>query len=474
MDLLSQIRANRPGQRQPALNWPVGQGSVVRFEEPFGHQDARFSPEEYGDYIATSGDIYSVITLCARMLQGLRLNLFRGNGSDKRDMSKHAAAALLRYVNPFWTGARLARMDAICMRLWGESYWAVEKDPFGNPTEIWWVKPTQMRPVPHEKRYLKGFLYQPMTGGPPLPFAPDEVVWFRYPNPIDEFSPLSPLVAARLAADTGQEMMRNNQSLFHNGLQLGGLITPPEKVTFSEKQADELDTFLQTRWKNPVNAKRWSVLRYEAQLKSLNVTPRDAEWADGLNLTLRRVCNAYGVASPLLNDTEHATLANMREYERITWAMGLQPDSELHAADIVEQFLPMFRGLRPDHAEYDYTKVPALQDSATAAWQREAQAIDRGALKINEWRASKGMPPVPWGDVYWAPVNKRPVTDGTPEPAADTEPAEPPAEPPAEVDAQQAAGMVSALEMARLDLRHGPMRVPGLPTPNGHRKAITS
>ena len=53
--------------------------------------------------------------------------------------------------------------------------------------------------------------------------------------------------------------------------------------------------------------------------------------------------------------------------------------------------------------------MPSLQESATESWIREAQALDRGAITINEWRKSKGMPAVPWGDQPYLPVNKAPV-----------------------------------------------------------------
>ncbi|MBW3670766.1 MAG: phage portal protein, partial [Acidobacteria bacterium] len=71
------------------------------------------------------------------------------------------------------------------MCLWGETYWAIEKDRFGNPTEIWWLKPSKVTPVPSESGYLAGFLYEPSVGSmEPIPFRPDEIVWFRYPNPL--------------------------------------------------------------------------------------------------------------------------------------------------------------------------------------------------------------------------------------------------------------------------------------------------
>lgn len=361
--------------------------------------------------------------LRARLMSSLRLHLYRGDDSAKKAQPDHAASKLLRWVNPFWTAGRLARMDELCMCLAGQTFWAVEKDPLGRPSEIWWMKPSQVTPVPHETNYLKGFLYEPIHGGPAVKFDADEVVWFRYPNPLDEFAPLSPMAAARLAADAAAAMMKSNEKMFKQGLQLAGLIVPPaDKVTFSPQQADELSDQLERRFAGADKAHRWAVLRYEAQFKQLQMSPKDAEFAVGLRMTLRQVCNAFGIPAPLLNDPEGATLANVSEHTKALWAHTLVPDSQLRAEEIVEQFLPLFPGRRPDYAEYDYSAVPALQESKSDLWSRDAQALDRGAITINEWRRRNGLPDVDWGDQPWLPLNKAQFVDGqlvvTPTPAA--------------------------------------------------------
>lgn len=405
--LLERISDRR---RPPQLSWPVGEGAIIGPETRYGHSQDEFAPESYGDYIATSNEVFSAVTLRARLMSGLRLRLYRGMDSEKQEITSGPAVRLLRHVNPFWTLRRLIRMDEICMGLWGESTWAIERRN-GVPSEIWWMKPSRVRPVADENEYLKGFLYESVTGEL-IPFAPNEVAWFRYPNPIDEFSPLSPLSAARLAADTASATMKANRNLHTQGLQLGGLIVPTtDKVTFSPEQADELEKLLEQRWSKVENARRWSVLRYEAQFKEMTLSPKDAEFVDGMNLNLRQVCNTYGIPVPLMNDLSAATLANVREYQRQLWEHALVPDSQLRAEEIVEQVLTLFPSGRdtPDHAEFDTSAVPALQESASESWTREGQQIERGAITINEWRKSKGMPPVPWGDVYWAPVNKAPV-----------------------------------------------------------------
>jgi phage portal protein BeeE len=208
-------------------------------------------------------------------------------------------------------------------------------------------------------------------------------------------------------------MMKSNESLFSKGLQIAGLIVPPaDKVTFSKEQAEDLERQLEKRLSGADKAHKWAVLRYEAQFKQMAITPKDAEFSAGLGLTFRQVCRVYGMQSALMNELENATLANAREFERIEWTGALKPDAEFKAAEVREQYLPLFRGAQrgvPDNCEYDFTQVPALQESETESWTREAQALDRGAITINEWRKGKGMPPVAWGDRPYLPVNKAPV-----------------------------------------------------------------
>lgn len=425
MGLLDRVAAERDRRRKRA--WPLGPGSLMGMDSTWGHDQSQFAPEEYGDYIATSSQVYAAANLRARLMSGLDLRLYRGRDAKKTEITAGPVHDLLDHVNPFWTPRRLRRMDELSMCLWGETYWVIEREN-GTPVRIWWVKPTRMKPVLDEIGYIKRYLYEPAAGGQQIEFGSDEVIWFRYPNPIDEFSPLSPLAAARLSADTGSAMMQSNWKMFTNGLQMAGIVVPDtDKVKFTSDQAEDLERSLERRLKGVDKAHKWAVLRYEAQFRPMNITPKDAEFVAGLNLTLRDVCNAYGIPSPLLNDLEHATLSNAREFERMLWTNGLQPDAQFRAEEIEEQLLPLFKpvqGRHPNHCEFDFTKVAALQESATEAWARERQAIEVGALTINEVRESKGLPPVPWGDAWWAPVNKSAVDSAESRPEGDTAPTE--------------------------------------------------
>lgn len=422
VDRIEQVRRRRA--------FPVGSAVVEPYEQRYGHDDDLFVPPEYGNYLVTSNEVFSAATLRARLVSSVPLRVYKGTGGAKAELPLSPAAELLRRVNPFWTWARLSRMDELAMCVWGETVWAIEKTSSGLPLNIWWLKASQVTPVPDPTSYLSGFLYKSSINGVEIPFGSDEIIWQRYPNPLDEYSALSPIAAARLAADTGSAMMKANRNLHTQGLQIAGMVVPKQKdgmaVQFSSAQAEELEDRLQKRFAGTDKAHRWAVLRYEAEFHPVNMTPKDAEFVLGLGLTMRQVANAYGAPAPLLNDLEHATLANLREFQKALWEHALVPDLGLRAQEIEEQLLPMF-GKRtgapnPDHVEYDFSGVAALQESQTEAWDRERQAIQSGCLTVNEWRKKHGMPSVKWGDVWFAPVNLAPVKDAegieVPEPPA--------------------------------------------------------
>lgn len=445
-------------ERHAKLKNPVARDLVNVGDRFAGHDFSLYAHgegEDEPERLATADDLYAVINLRARLMSSLNLDLYRGSGSTRKIVDFGPPVDLLKHVNPFWTWRRLARMDEMSMGLWGQSFWAIESDRIG-PREIWWLKPSKVHPVPDQQGYISKFLYEVTNANFQdrfIEFDVNEIVWFRYPNPLDEMSPLSPLLAAERASVTGGAMMDGNAALFNQGLQMGGFITPAaDKTSFTQPQADDLEAFLETRVRGPKNAKKWHVLRFDAQFKEAQISPKDAEFVNGLNVTLRRVCNVYGVPSPLMNDLEHATLANLNELHKVLWSDALKPDAQLRQDEITEQLLPRFPG-RPMHAEFDFAKVEALQESATAVWDRQRQQIEVGGLTINEWREANGLPPVPWGDKWWAPVNKGAVGGSESAPAQASQ-----------EETEQAADVLAYLDLKQLEIKHGPM------TLNGHRQ----
>lgn len=388
--------------------WPVGRAEVYASDSTWGHDDSRFSPESNEEY-AIENSVFTVLTARARLMQDVELHFFNKKGIKKKKIEDHRSVELYDYVNPYWSRERLDRMDELCMGIWGETFWHVGPPTRESPMgEIWWLKPSRMFPLFHDRKYIVGYRYQGITGEW-LYFEPHEIIWFRYPNFIDEKSPLPPLIAAKLAAETAQAMVKSNRQLFAQGLQVAGLVFPANPDTvWTTEQVNGMETFLRRKFTTSEKANRWAVLRQEAKFQQISMTPKDAEFLGGLNLNFRQVCRVFGMQATLLGDLEQASPGDTENLERIEWARTLAPDAKLRASEIKEQYLPLFlrESGAPRHCEPDFTRVPAMQRAETEMWEREAGQVDRGLMTGNEWRRRRGWDDVPWGEFPWLPMNK--------------------------------------------------------------------
>lgn len=424
----------------------LGPGVVDRHAMVHGQDSDTFNPAEYGDYLATSNGVYVCATGRAQLLSSLPLKAIKlaANG-DRLEVTSGQLRALLSKVNPFWTFTRLIEMTELSLCLWGEAFWFLERGAAGTltPREIWWGRPDRVKVVPDPVSYVKGFLYRPATGGQDIAFTPGEVIWFRYPNPLDEFRGLSPLAAARLAADYASAAMKSNAALFTNGLQLGGVLVPKSPATYTPEQAEELVELLDRRLKGADKAHRWAVLRYEAELKAAGVTPKEADFLGGLKMALEDIARAYKWPLDLIGGQR--TYENYNAALRAAWTHCVIPEARFLATDLTEQLVPLFPK-EADLVEFDTSGVDVLQEAEAERWTRAREQIQVGAQTINEWRETQGLQSTPWGDAWWAPAGLAPVTTAerpalpAPDMSADMDDESSGAEPPDETERGHRAG----------------------------------
>ena len=334
----------------------LGPAVVEPADVAFGTDPAEWAPTRYGEYIALSSAVYACANLRAKSLAGLGIHAYR----DGEEITEGPLVDLLHKVNPHWTWSRLMHMTELSLCLWGQAFWVVERgdDGEGVPSEIWWARPDNMRIVPDVNNYLQGFIYE--WNNQRVGFKASEVVWLRYPNPLDEFAGLSPLASARLAVDTGHAALRSNYAIFKNGVQLAGIVTPDDKdATWQSDQVKALRDMLENRFKGADKAHRLAVLGQSAKFQAMGVSPRDAQFIELMQWTRGDVAMVYGIPPELIGDNTSATYNNVREAHRGIWNDTLIPEAEMIASEITEQLLPMFNedGLS---VKWDYSGVNAL------------------------------------------------------------------------------------------------------------------
>lgn len=432
----------------------TGPATVQQFDMGWGIAGDTFKPPEYAEYQARSVGVYACTNVRARNLAGVPLRLYKGPREDRQVVTAGAAFDLLDRVNPFWTWNRLIQMTEIALGHWGEAFWILERGPNGKgtPKEIWWARADLMRVVPDPVGYLKGFIYD--ERGANLAFSPDEVIWFRYPNIMDQFSGLSPIAAARLSIDTGIAAMRSNKLIFDQGYQMAGVVSPADKdQRMTPEQAMMVEAMLTRRLQGGDKAHRLAVLNQSVNLQPLTLSPKDAEFLGLMRWSLADICRAYQVPPMLVMDFEKATYSNAEQAYKALWTDCLIPECQMIAAEVTEQLLPMFGG-EATHAEFDLSGVRVLQEDQTETTGQMAALYQMGVPlnRLLQVFAPQLLPPgkdgYPWGDEPGGPT----AAPGL----ADT-----PALPPGEDDQEEDDGTPAAAARGALKalrrLKHTPL-----------------
>ena len=399
------LRSVRVGRREAADTRVVQRANRAALADrlPSDERLAGLAPDtgggwarpEYGRYMATSPSVYAAIKLRADALTRPPLRVYRTGESGGRrtpvEMS-HPAARLLDRVNPWHTRADLWRATETHLCLWGAAFWAIERDADGQP-ELWPLRPDRVAVIPDRQRYVRGFVYRGVAE--PVAYTPDEIVWLRYFNPLEELAGLSPLAPARLSADMGHEGLRFNRHLLRNSARPDFLLLTNEEM--NETELEEFYTRWEMRYRGSANANRPAVASEVRDVKTLGLSHRDIDFIQGLRWSLEEVSRTYGVPKLLLGDFERATYANVQASERMFWRNTVVPEVRFLEEQLNRMLLPRL-GYPQLSVEFDLSTIEALQEDENNRVQRESALLDRGVLTINEVRRERNLPEVPWGD----------------------------------------------------------------------------
>jgi HK97 family phage portal protein len=393
----------------------LGPAVVENADRYFGTDPENYAPSVYGDYLVASSAVYACANLKARNISSLPIRFFAGEDTKRQEITRGPIVDLFKKVNPHWTYQRLMQMTQLSMDIWGEAFWVLERDARGIPVEIWWARPDRMRIVPHPEKYIEGYIYD--WNGQRIGFTSDEVVWFRYPNPLDEYTGLSPISSARLAIDTGVSALRSNANIFRNGVQLAGVLSPMDKdAVWQREQVDALRDMLDRRFRGVDKAHRIAILGQSAMFSPMSISPKDAQFMELMTWTRSDIAMVFQVPPELIGDHSHATYSNINQAYKGFWTDCLVPQATMIANEITEQLVKLFPGV--DEAVLDYSSVTALQQDANAISEQAMRWFQMGVPlnKILHELAPNLLPEnmgrYPWGET---PGNQ-PQPEEQPEP----------------------------------------------------------
>jgi HK97 family phage portal protein len=294
---------------------------------------------------------------------GRRRYTTNDQGSDQRtEVVKHQALTVLTtpasiMVNGtervVWSRFALFELSQIWMECTGKSYWVVQRDPRSSiPMGLWPVRPDRVQPVPDPDNYLAGFIYNAPDGREKIPLGVDEVIFNRYPDPLDIYGGTGPIQSVLTDVDSSRYAAEWNRNYFINSAEPGGVIEVEDNLDDNEWRK------LTERWreghKGVARAHRVAVLEGGQKWVPNAHTLRDMDF-NNLRGTGRDIIReALGMHKVMTGVTDDVNRANAQTGEEVFASWKIKPRLDRWKDVINTQFLPLFGSTAVD-VEFDYS-----------------------------------------------------------------------------------------------------------------------
>jgi len=350
------------------------------------------------------GWLHAVVFRIALGCSEVEWTLFDTSNQDKpKQIFKHPILTLLKQVNPFQTSNEFIALDTIYNELIGESFWALNFNALGEPAEIILPYPNKMSIVPAKNfPFVKGYVYG--TGADAVPFDVNEIIHFKYPNPLNQYRGLAPAKAIGINLDAEQNADKWVNQFFYNSARPDGVIH------FDYDLSDEQYSRLQKQWSSNYRGvnKAHQIAILEGKGSTYTQIQNTIKDMDFPNLKQKNrdvILGVFGMPQSVMGISENVNKANAEagDYTFARWIV--KPRLDWKKAKIQEQLIPKFR--HSENLEIGFKEVvPETTEQKISAAESGMRA---GYLTINEARKTQGLDPIPNGDVLLVPLNLIPT-----------------------------------------------------------------
>jgi HK97 family phage portal protein len=202
-------------------------------------------------------------------------------------------------------------------------------------------------------------------------------------HPLHDFYGMSPIEAAARSVDQNNEARAWNVALLQNKAQPGLWVNFEE--TLSEVQRTSLEQGLLDRTGARNAGRSFITDSGKATITELGLTPAEMAWLEGIKLSTREICVAFGVPPELIGDSEQKTYSNYGEARKAFYEESVLPLMDSLRDALNGWLVPLF-GERL-YLDYDVDNIEALQEDRAALY---ASLEACSFLTMNEKREAAG------------------------------------------------------------------------------------
>jgi len=283
----------------------------------------------------------------------------------------------------------------------------------GVPMHLYHMRPDWVRVVPDPVLHVAGYEFRP-PGRNPIPFSPEEVLHFRFVDPLDPYRGCSPLRAAIRTLESENAIVAWNKNVLDNSAVPGGVLKVPSSSLLKEDR-DRLREELIHEFSGG-NRYRPMVLWGDMEYERAALSHHDLDFLEQRRINKYEICAIFGVPPQLIGANEDPTYSNFEIARLSFWEDVIIPLLDWIQNRLNNAIVPRYGDPNSIRIVYDISDIPAMRSSYEQK-VKTAEVLWRMGWPINEInrKLNLGLALVPWGETAWFPVNLYPVSGAAPQ-----------------------------------------------------------
>lgn len=393
MDTLKKILSTF---KRKALVWTGGFDILQRMT--IGELNNTSYLEQYGKslYVTTC------ISKIAEKVASTELQLFKvlNSRGDTKQVEASPILDLLYRPNPFQTKTEFWETTIINLKCTGDAYWLKIRNKSGKVVELWNMRPDFVTLTSHPEDFIKEYKFQKLDGTTVI-LAKQDVIHFKYPNPLDQYFGLSPIQSVSRRVQTEEFASRYQRDFFINSARPDALIKN-KSGTLSAQQTDDLREGWNKKYKGLNNSSKVAILHGDLEYQQISLSQREMDYIESMKFTRDDILAAFKVPKPIVAIVDDVNRANSETAMFIFLSETIKPEiqrivekinEEMVYDDFGDEFFISFKDPTPENRDL---KLREYQ-----------QGILSNYLLINEVRQMEGLEPIAGGWSIYLPFSSQ-------------------------------------------------------------------
>lgn len=264
----------------------------------------------------------------------------------------------------------------------GNSYWYLDQlNGLDQPARMVRLRPDKVRIVQADDGTITGYTYT--VGGVQVPYRADEVLHFRYPNPLSDAYGMGTVEALIRTVSATLEQSDHVTGFFANGARLSGVLIV--NGTLTDTEFERLQRQFQESYGGSGNAYKTLIAEQGMDFRPISADPGTAGVVEFLRMSKDEILSGFGVPAPLLGGLLENANYKMEEAQHIfsrTMRPKVRRVTERVSLDLVRRW----------DENWKFVVEQGQNDPASVRAARAKLMVGAGA-SWNEAREEMGLPP---------------------------------------------------------------------------------